>query len=133
MKMFQVRDSFVKMQIWDTAGQEKFRTVTRSYFRGAQGIMIVFDVSRRSTYSHVRRWLEEIESLASPDVCVVIIGNKCDLTDRQVTTEEAQEYADSLDVPYFETSASTSEGVNEAFHHMAEVLLNRTTGFGRLL
>ena len=85
----------IKLQIWDTAGQERFRTLTASYYRGAQGIIIVYDVTDRDTFDHVRTWINEIEKFSQAGVCKILVGNKCDLVDkRQVQPEEGQDLAD---------------------------------------
>ena len=68
----------IEIEIWDTAGQERFRTLTASYYRGAQGIIIVYDVSDRETFENVRTWIQEIEKYSKPGVCKVLVGNKCD-------------------------------------------------------
>lgn len=84
----------IKLQIWDTAGQERFRTLTASYYRGAQGIIIVYDVTDRETFENVRTWIQEIEKYSKAGVCKVLVGNKCDQEHlRQVSKEEAEELA----------------------------------------
>ena len=108
------------MQIWDTAGQERFRTLTASYYRGAQGIIIVFDVTDRETFENVRQWMQEIERFANENVCKVLVGNKCDLTDkRMVSKEEGDELAKTYGIPYIETSAKSNICVEESFITMA--------------
>lgn len=113
-------DKIIKLQLWDTAGQERFRTITSAYYRGANGIIIVFDVSDKETFDHVKIWMSEIENYAN-DVKVMLIGNKNDIegSKRQVSYEEAKEFADKLGISYIETSAKTSINVKEAFINMA--------------
>mmetsp|Transcript_13887 Transcript_13887/g.21647 ORF Transcript_13887/g.21647 Transcript_13887/m.21647 type:complete len:141 (+) Transcript_13887:167-589(+) len=120
----------IKLQIWDTAGQERFRTLTASYYRGAHGIIIVYDVTDRETFDNVKQWMHEIERFANENVCIVLVGNKCDLTDkRQVSTEEAQELAGYYGIPYLETSAKNNICVEESFTTMSrkikENLINK--------
>jgi len=113
----------VKLQIWDTAGQERFRTITSSYYRGAHGIIVVFDVTNHETFSNVQKWLQEIDRYACENVHKLLIGNKCDLVnDRKVTTEEAKDLADQLNLEYLETSAKESTHVEEAFRKMATAI-----------
>lgn len=69
----------IKLQIWDTAGQERFRAVTRSYYRGAAGALMVYDITRRSTYNHLQSWLNDARNLTNPNTVIFLIGNKCDL------------------------------------------------------
>jgi len=108
----------VKTQIWDTAGQERFRVITSSYYRGSKGIMVVYDVSDRESFDHVRMWMQEIEKYASQDdACRVIVGNKCDLPNskRVVTPEEGLMLAEELGVPFMETSARHAHNIEHIF------------------
>jgi len=106
----------VKLQIWDTAGQERFRTITSSYYRGAHGIIVVYDVTDQATFNNVKQWLEEIDRYACESVQKLLIGNKCDLEDqRAVDVESAKEFAESLNIPFLETSAKGPSNVEEAF------------------
>jgi len=106
----------VKLQIWDTAGQEKFRSITRSYYRGAAGALLVYDVTRRDTFEHLTSWLEDCLKFSSPNIVIMLIGNKCDLdSNRQVTREEGNTFATKHGLHFLETSAKTAENVDEAF------------------
>jgi Ras-related protein Rab-2A len=118
---------YMKLSLWDTAGQETYKSVTRSYFRGASGALLVFDISRRPTFEHVQDWLMDLRSIAEPDIVVVLVGNKCDLissdgeSKREVTVKEAEEWARANCVlEYVETSAKSGEGVERAFGRVAE-------------
>ncbi|XP_075771427.1 ras-related protein ORAB-1-like isoform X3 [Pelodiscus sinensis] len=111
---------------WDTAGQERFRTITSSYYRGAHGIIIVYDVTDQDSFSNMHLWLEEIGRYASENVNKLIVGNKNDLTCKKVVDyTTAKEYADSLEVPFLETSAKTAANVEQAFITMAAEIKNR--------
>uniref|UniRef100_A0A0A9X7Z9 Ras-related protein ORAB-1 n=1 Tax=Lygus hesperus TaxID=30085 RepID=A0A0A9X7Z9_LYGHE len=115
----------IKLQIWDTAGQERFRTITSSYYRGANGIIIVYDVTEPSSFTHVRAWLSEIEHYASENVSKLLVGNKCDLPSRrQVDAEEAKQFAEKLQIPFLEASAKQNTNVEEAFLTMATDVKN---------
>ena len=118
-----IADKTVKLQIWDTAGQERFRTITSAYYRGADGIIMVYDVTVRDSFNHVREWLQEVDKYASADTCKLLIGNKCDRSDRVVTEQEGQGLARELGMPFLETSARTAENVEAAFIRMAEQLI----------
>lgn len=111
----------IKIQIWDTAGQEQFHTITKSYYRGSHGILLVFDVSNRSTLTKTKMWMESIREAASDDVTVVLIGNKKDL-DREVSEEECLAIAKEYGLPYFETSAKNGDSVNEVFNVLAATI-----------
>ena len=106
----------VKLQLWDTAGHERFRTITTSYYRGAHGIAIVFDLSDRQTFEHVERWLEEINKYAKENVMRFLIGNKSDLVDkREVSYEEVRVLANKLNIYYVETSAKNNINISDFF------------------
>jgi Ras-related protein Rab-1A len=118
-----IGDKTVKLQIWDTAGQERFRTITSAYYRGADGIIMVYDVTHRESFDHVREWLKEVDRYASPDTCKLLIGNKSDRTDKVVSDNEGSALGKELNMPFLETSARTSENVEAAFIRMAEQLI----------
>ncbi|KAF7544535.1 hypothetical protein G7046_g9769 [Stylonectria norvegica] len=116
----------MKLSLWDTAGQETYKSVTRSYFRGASGALLVFDLSRKQTFQHVTDWLSDLRQIAEPDIVVILVGNKADLAQqadnkREVTREEAEEWARKNGVmEYVETSAKSGENVEKAFMRVAE-------------
>jgi small GTP-binding protein len=119
-----IDDTPVKLQIWDTAGQESFRSITRSYYRGATGTLLVFDVTRRETFEHVATWLHDAQEHSNLPMSILLIGNKSDLADqREVTTEEAQSFAQEKGLEYLETSAKTSANVEKAFLDTARAIL----------
>eukprot|EP00522_Entomoneis_paludosa_P003324 CAMPEP_0172471316 /NCGR_PEP_ID=MMETSP1065-20121228/67754_1 /TAXON_ID=265537 /ORGANISM="Amphiprora paludosa, Strain CCMP125" /LENGTH=277 /DNA_ID=CAMNT_0013229411 /DNA_START=725 /DNA_END=1560 /DNA_ORIENTATION=- len=114
-------DTQVKLQIWDTAGQESFRSITRSYYRGAAGALLVYDITRRDTFQHLGRWLEEAKQHAQPNMVILLIGNKNDLEHRRaVSTEEGKAFADANGLLFMETSAKTAYNVEQAFLKTAE-------------
>jgi|Transcript_88010 small GTP-binding protein len=103
-----------KLQIWDTAGQESFRSITRSYYRGAAGALIVYDISRRETFDHVVRWLDEVRQQSDRKTIITLIGNKSDLT-RRVSYDEGSRFAKENGLLFTETSARSDDMVDEAF------------------
>lgn len=122
-KTVKVGEKYVKLQIWDTAGQERFRTITSAYYRGADGIILVYDVTSRDSFDHVQDWLQEVNRFAAQDTSKLLIGNKCDRQDRKVTTEDGETYANSHNMPFLETSAKASVNVEAAFLAMASELI----------
>ncbi|TMX02181.1 hypothetical protein EJD97_022461 [Solanum chilense] len=106
----------VKAQIWDTAGQERYRAVTSAYYRGAVGAMLVYDLTKRQSFDHMARWLEELRGHADKNIVIMLIGNKCDLGSlRAVPIEDAQEFAERENLFFMETSALESTNVETAF------------------
>lgn len=125
----------MKLSLWDTAGQETYKSITRSYFRGASGALLVFDITRRATFNHVTDWLNDLRQIAEEGIIVVLVGNKSDLAPastaasegaeaenkRQVTRQEAEEWCRQNKVmQYVETSAKSGENVEQAFLEVAE-------------
>lgn len=115
-KTVSVNKADVKVQIWDTCGQEQYRCVSAPYFRGALGALAVFDLTSRKSLHSLQSWIEEVRSKAAPNVQIVLVGAKDDLqTERQVNPAEAQSFAASEAVDYIETSARTGHNVEAAF------------------
>ena len=124
-KTIELNNKNIKIQIWDTAGQEAFQAITRTYYKGAVGALLVYDITRRDTFTHVTKWLEEVKSNSSKSICVILIGNKKDLEDkRQVTYEEGESFAKENGLMFLETSAKTAYNVVEAFNLSAQAILN---------
>lgn len=126
IKQLQLGDKRIKLQIWDTAGQERFRTITTSYFRGAQGILLVYDVTDRRTFESLRNWMGQINQHADVSVNKILIGNKCDMENaRAVKWEEGKALADSYKIQFFETSAKLETNVTDAFVAIASEVKDR--------
>jgi len=123
IKTLNVEGTNVKLQIWDTAGQDRFRTITSSYYRHANGIIIAYDITDTQSFENVQKWLEEITRYATEDVAKLIVGNKCDLeSERVVKFEDGKHMANSFDIPFIETSAKSSTNVINAFMEMATTI-----------
>lgn len=120
-----VKGRKVKLSIWDTAGQERFRTITSSYYRGAQGIILVYDVSNRESFEALPRWYSELETYVSKSVVKIIVGNKVDKEfSRQVPYADGQRFAERMGSLFMEASAKTATGVREAFQEVVEKILD---------
>jgi Ras-related protein Rab-1A len=121
----------VKMQIWDTAGQERFHTITKAYYRGSNGVIIVYDVSDRESFDRVQHWITEIDAHASTDICRLLVGNKADLFEKRVVkTEEGAALARQFGLPFIEASAKECLNVDGAFTAMASAMKKKASGFG---
>ena len=115
----------IKIQIWDTAGQEAFQAITRTYYKGAIGALLVYDITRKDTFIHATKWLEEVKNNSSKTITIILIGNKRDLEDkRQVTYEEGEAFAKENGLMFLETSAKTAYNVVESFNLSAQCILN---------
>ena len=124
IKTIEIAGRRVKLQIWDTAGQERFRTITSSYYRGAHGVMIVYDVTCERSFTNVKQWIHEINRYSGENVEKVLVGNKCDRTDRkEVNYTIGKQFADDLGISFTETSAKSGNNTNELFLHLAQKLL----------
>ena len=121
----------IKLQIWDTAGQERFRTITTSYFRGAQGILLVYDVTDRRSFESIRNWVSQIQQHADVHVNKILVGNKCDMLDEKVvSTEEGQKLAKEFGIDFFECSAKNNINVEQAFIGLGRAVKNRLVADG---
>ena len=113
----------VKVQIWDTAGQESFRSITRSYYRGSICALLVYDITRRQTFDNLIRWLEDMRENAYSKMVILLVGNKSDLKmEREVSYEDGQAFATKHNLLFFETSAKTAANVEQAFMQSAIVI-----------
>lgn len=120
-RMITIDQKQIKLQIWDTAGQESFRSITRSYYRGAAGALLVYDITRRETFTQLEKWLSEARENASENMVIMLIGNKVDLDHkRAVTYQDGSDFASKNNLIFLETSAKTAANVEEAFVQTAQ-------------
>ena len=114
----------MKLQIWDTAGQERFKNITASYYRGGNGVLVVYDITDRESFENLNSWLIEIEKNANKNVYKLLIGNKSDLEEkRKVTFQEGKDFATSNGMQFIETSAKTASKVQEAFELLTQEII----------
>ena len=122
-----INSKIIKLQLWDTAGQDRFKNIVSTYYRGAQGIFIVYDVTNRVSFTNVSKWYQEAANFLPESTVRMIIANKCEMTTpfRVVTESEGNELANSLGIEYMETSAKNSINVTAVFDKMATSILNQ--------
>ena len=123
----------IKLQVWDTAGQEKYRSLGVAYYRGADACMLVFDLADKTTFKDLDKWVEAFFSQLPEDKAknfpVILLGNKADKPDRIISAEMAQKWCAERDaIPFYETSAKTNQGLEEAFEHIARMAMKRAQG-----
>jgi len=120
-------DKVVKLQCWDTAGTESFRSITRSYYRGAAGCLLVYDVTSRPSFAHARTWLADVRAHADPHLTCILVGNKSDLAQerRQVPVDEGARWAEEEGLLFVEASAKSGANVEAAFESAARDILSK--------
>jgi small GTP-binding protein len=115
----------IKLKIWDTAGQERFKNITQQYYKNADGILLIFDLSNKETFDMINKWMYQIKSNTTSDnIAIVLVGNKCDVENRQVSMEDANKLAYDYNIKYFETSALQNIGISEMFVSITEEIVN---------
>ena len=114
----------IRLQIWDTAGQDRFRSLTKNLYKGASGIILIYDISQRKTFDNVKGWIESIKEEVSSKVLIVLVGNKIDkIEEREVKKVEGEDLAEELKLPFYECSALTGENINNVFLGLARKLV----------
>ncbi|CAO2819493.1 unnamed protein product [Amaranthus hypochondriacus] len=115
-KIITIDKKRIKLGLWDTAGQEKFRSITKAFYRGAAGAILVYDITRRITFDNLSSWLEELRETVDENMPIMLVGNKSDLAhDRRVSTEEGEQFAKKHGLLFMECSAKTAHNVDEAY------------------
>ena len=129
-KIIQIKEGgYIKAQIWDSAGQERYKAIVAGHYRRAAGALIVYDVTRKSTFDHVTNWLKNIKEMAEKNCITYLVGNKIDLLDlneknREVSIEEAQKYANENSLKFYEASALTNVRINDCFEDLLQEIYN---------
>ena len=111
----------IKLQIWDTAGQDRFRAITKNYYKGSHGIILIYDITNIQSFENVKTWVNQIREEASPNVIIYIAGNKVDMeNERKVDKDDGEKLAEDLGFPFVETSAKNGININETFEDLVE-------------
>jgi len=118
----------VKLQIWDTAGQEKFKTITSTYYRGSNGVVLVFDVTNEESFLNIQKWLSDVDKATDKSVFKILVGNKADMIDtRKVSQSQAEAYSQAMGIPYIETSAKEGTNIQATFEQLAVGMMKNVT------
>ena len=125
-KVLHVYGKDIKLKIWDTAGQERYHNITSQIYKGADGIILVFDVNEEISFTKIKDWIEQIKSnVSQEEISLILLGNKCDIEERAISKEQGQEMANSLNLKYYETSALNGTGINEAFEGLTKEIMKK--------
>ena len=118
-KTYNFDNNDVKVQIWDTAGQEKYRSITSSYYKGAQGCLLVYDITKKKSFDNIDKWYSELKSNSDEKIYTMLLGNKSDLEEnREVSIGEAEKKAKNFNIAFMETSAYNGNNINKAFNEL---------------
>ena len=126
-KTLKIGEHDIRLKIWDTAGEERFRHITSQYYKGAEGIILVYDLTKRETFEKINDWMTQIKNnTRSNEISIVLLGNKKDMEEKRVVSfQEGKEIADQFGVKFFETSAFDGSGINEAFEKLTEDIMSK--------
>ena len=125
-KIIKKNGKVIKLQIWDTAGQERYKSITSAYYKGSKGAFVVYDITRKTTYDNIDKWIGELKTNGSEDVLIMLVGNKSDLEDkREVITEEVEKKAQEQKLAFCETSALNGKNVEYAFENLINEILKK--------
>ena len=128
-KIFKIDNHNIKAQIWDTAGQEKYKAITGAYYKGSKGAFVVYDITRKDTFESADRWINDLKLTADPKINIILIGNKCDLEDkREVLKEQGEEKAKSFGCAFLETSAMKGDNIDKGFEMMVSEIFKKYGG-----
>ena len=116
----------IKLQIWDTAGQDRFRTITQTYYKGAMGVILAYDCTDENSFNNVRSWIKQLEAHATPGVCKVLVGNKSDSPNKKVDPSRGEELAKEYGMNFFDASAKNNINVKETFYYLAKEVKDKT-------
>ena len=133
VKMITKGNEKIKISIYDTAGQERFRNIVKHYYKGANGILLIYDISNRNTFEKLQFWLDDLKENADIDnLFIYLVGNKSDkVEEREVSSEEGNKFAKEKNLPFIEVSAKTGENINQLFDDMIKGTILKIVNFDK--
>ena len=127
-KLFIQQGHKIKAQIWDTAGQEKYKAITSAYYKGSKGALVIYDITQKETFANIEKWVNDLKCKGDPKITIIIIGNKSDLEEkRQISKEQGEEKAKSFGCAFLETSAFSGDNIEKAFEMMVKEIYDKFT------
>ena len=127
-KLFIQQGHKIKAQIWDTAGQEKYKSITSAYYKGSKGALVIYDITQKETFANIEKWVNDLKCKGDPKITIIIIGNKSDLEEkRQISKEQGEEKAKSFGCAFLETSAFSGDNIEKAFEMMVKEIYDKFT------
>ena len=125
-KLFTINGHNIKAQIWDTAGQEKYKAITGAYYKGSKGAFVVYDITRKETFESIDKWINDLKSTGDPKMNIILIGNKCDLDEkREVLKEQGEEKSRAFECAFLETSALSGDNIDKGFEMMISEIFKK--------
>lgn len=126
VKNLEINEKIFRIQIWDTAGQENFKSITKAYYKNCVCAMVVYDITKRQTFDNIQTWLDDVRNESPKNALIILIGNKIDLyQERQISYDEGNDFAKKNEILFAETSAKTGEGVDDIFRKSAKEIEQR--------
>ena len=125
-KIEEINNTKIKIQIWDTAGQERYKSITKTYYKGSKGALIIYDISRKESFTNVDKWIGDLKEYGDENVCILLIGNKSDLDNiREVSIDEVTKKAEQYNIGFCETSAKNAKNIDYAFQKLIKLIAEK--------
>lgn len=124
-KIVSLKDKNIKIQIWDTAGQEYFKSITRAYYRDSAGVILVYDITNRQSFDNAKEWLDDIKNLSNSSA-IILVGNKIDIdNERKVSYEDGEKFANENNIQFMEVSVKNNNNINSVFMTLADIIIDK--------
>ena len=119
VKNFKIENNIVKVQIWETAGEERYRSITNAYYKGAKGSLLIYDITNKKSFENIEKWISDLKANTGDNISMILLGNKTDLEEkRAVSIEEGKNKAEFYNITFMETSAFNGNNIQEAFNEL---------------
>ena len=123
-KVIKKENKSIKLQLWDTAGQERYKAITNAFYKGSKGAFVVYDITRKSSFLNIDKWIGELKTNGSDDILIILVGNKTDLEDkREVSTDDGEKKAKQYGIAFCETSALQGKNIEYAFNILIDEII----------